>query len=191
MWVVCSCGARERSARRSARARALCTPLGQPALQNSPHTTASFSMNTDFWKSSDGSSGSCLQDVLHTTWAAWHLPENSDLVVKVKSLVLQVDVGPGRVAAGAGGGPSLEARGTASRTCTDDIHLDRDLRHALACGEWWADLQNLRAKCSTQQAGPRGARTRQAPRYGASRRHTKHAVCEIQGSQRERERVCV
>ena len=65
MWVVRSCGARERSARRSARARALCTPLGQPALQNFPHTTASFSMNSDFWKSSDGSSGSCLQDVLH------------------------------------------------------------------------------------------------------------------------------
>ena len=44
------------------------------------------------------------------------------------TLVLQVDVGPGRVATGGGGGPSLEARGTASRTCTDDIHLDRDLR---------------------------------------------------------------
>ena len=88
MWVVRSCGARERSARRSARARALCTPLGQPALQNSPHSTASLSMGMDFWQSSDGSSGRYLQAALRDL-ARVALPQDHRLQRHEKDVQVQ------------------------------------------------------------------------------------------------------
>ena len=105
---------------------------------------------------------------------AWHQTERSDLMIKLKNTGASCCAESGRAADGGGGEPWPEARGAATRTRASTTSTW--IMQALVCGEWWADQQNLRTKCSTKQAGLERASARQAPRYGASRQCAKHQV---------------